>query len=312
MSMTLANADIYISRIIGGAGDTAIIAQARDALKGAMEELLHRNNWTYLRQDTSVSFTVGGCDLQAGGVIETTENFNRVAEGMAVAGTDVVAGAKVASFNSNTNLVVSPVNPTPNAGPLTLTFSGNITIVAGTDLYDLPALVWKPMSARLISSQFRPLAYIQPGKYDDISYDQSVQGSVVAYTLYNAKSHDTDNQRGVLRLIRVPSAADVVLVKYYRLPSFDGTDVDVPDEYLYTFLDFARLHLLRSKDAGSRRLPMLTRDIEQRVARAISADREEGGDNQKDMFNTPSEMDTAGVFDGNFWPRGDTYWRQGF
>ena len=301
MSMLLSAADTYIARIIGGSGDTGIKAQARDALTSAMEELLHRNNWTYLRQDTSLSFTVALCTPEIGTalVTTTTNGFKNVLVGMTVTGTDIAAGAKVASITDNLNLVLDTASTGVTAG--TITFGGTIPIVSGTEYYTLPSAFWKPMSARLISARKDELNYVPPGRYDATSYDQTVQGTVVAYTIYNANVFDASGtQQTKIRFIHKPGAADVCLLKYYRLPDLTGTYVDVPDEYLYTFLDLGRVHLLRTKDAGSRRLPILIRDVEQRIARAISADREEGGDAQMDRFNTPNELE--GGHEGRIWP----------
>ena len=303
MSMTLANADTYISRIIGGSGDTGIKAQARDALTSAMEELLHRNNWTYLRQDTSLSFTVADCAYTDETEIDTTtaNGFKNVLVGMTVTGTEIPADTTVASITSNTKLILSAATTNGAQTGETLTFGGTIPIVSGTEYYTLPSAFWKPMSARLISARKDELSYIPPGRYDATSYDQTVQGTVVAYTIYNANIFDASGtQQTKIRFIRKPGAADVCLLKYYRLPDLTGTYVDVPDEYLYTFLDLGRVHLLRTKDAGSRRLPILIRDVEQRIARAISADREEGGDAQMDRFNTPNELE--GGHEGRIWP----------
>jgi len=305
MSMTLANADIYISRIIGGSGDTGIKAQARDALTSAMEELLHRNNWTYLRQDTSLSFTVGTgtTDTNTTLITSVADGFKNVLVGMTVAddGTDIPAGTKVASIESNTSLTMDTAATGGTSATVTFTFGGTIPIVSGTEYYNLPSAFWKPMSARLISARKDELSYVPPGRYDATSYDQTVQGTVVAYTIYNANVFDASGtQQTKIRFIHKPGAADVCLLKYYRLPDLTGTYVDVPDEYLYTFLDLGRVHLLRTKDAGSRRLPILIRDVEQRIARAISADREEGGDAQMDRFNTPNELE--GGHEGRIWP----------
>lgn len=304
--MTLTNADIYISRILGGSGDTGILAQARDALKSGFEELLHRNNWTYLRQDTSLSFDVALCTPEVGTalVTTTTNGFKNVLVGMTVTDTnsEIPAGTKVASITDNLNLVLDTAGTGTTQG--TITFGGTIPIKDGVEYYNLPSAFWKPMSARLTGTRKDELTYIPPGTYDAISYDQTVKGTVVAYTIYNSDIFDASGtQQTKIRFIRVPGADDTCLLRYYRLPTFSSTasdPVDVPDEYLYTFLDVARIHLLRSKDAASRRLPILIRDVEQRIARAISADREEGGDAQTDRFNTPNEIGNR--YFNRIWP----------
>jgi hypothetical protein len=317
MSMTLAAADTYISRIIGGAGATNIISEARDALKATFNELLHRNNWSWLGVDTAQTFTVASGSTNTNTTITTavTDGFKNVLVGMTVAddGSDIPAGTKVASIESNTSLTLDTAAIGTTADTVVFTFGGTIPIIDGTADYNLPAPFWKPLSCRLVSTQFRPLRFIRIQDWDNMSYQQTTEGTVVAYTIWDGSTFDPNStQQSKIKFIRVPGADDVALLRYWRKPDFTGTYVDVPDEYLYVFLDFARVHLLRVKDAANERLPMLTRDIEQRLARAVSADREEGGDDQFDRFRTPAEMDSAGIFDGNFFPRGDVIWRAGY
>lgn len=310
--MLLTDAKTYVARIYGGTADTSLIAQALDAIKSAYEELLHKNNWAWLRLDTSQSFTVADCDPEVGTTLTTgtADGFKNVLVGMTVSGTDITAGTKVASITSTTEIELDTAATGTTNG--TITFGGTIPIISGTDSYTLPAPFWKPYTCRLVSTQKYRLTYIPPNKYDALSWDQTIPGLVVAYTVYTPASFDASGtQQTKIRFIRVPDADDVALLKYYRLPDFSGTYVDVPDEFLYTLLDFARVHLLRSKDATSRRLPLLTRDVERRIASAIAADREEGGDDQMDAFRTPIEHAHSDAYTGLFWPRGDEVWRGG-
>ena len=308
MSMTLANADIYIARIIGGVGDTAIISQSRDALKSAFEELLHRNNWQYLQVDTSRSFTVAGGNSQDDDAIITTDvtdGFKNVLVGMTVTGTGVAAGAKVLTKTSVSTLVLDidgTAGVTDNS--TTFTFGGTIPIISGTDEYELPDRFWKPLSCRFTSARYTKIHYLTVEQWDAISGDQTNQGTTHAYTVYNGGRVFDPNtlQRDYLRFIRPPGANDVCLFKYYRLPNFSGTYVDIPDEYLYAFLDLAQIHLLLKKDAASNRIPFLYRLLEPRITRAISADRNPGGDDQLEMFITPSQRNNL-EFDGNIWPK---------
>lgn len=317
--MTLTAADTYIASIIGGSGDTGVLAEARESLKAAYEELLHRNNWSWLGVDTAQSFTVANCQFNQNDATvstTTTDGFKNVLAGMTIetTGPGAPSGFTVASV-TDTETLEMDANSVATAGPKDAAFGGTIPIVQGTADYKLPAPFWKPLSCRLTSTQYRPLNYMRIQNWDARSYDQSVQGAVTAYTIWDGSTFDASGtQQSYIKFIRVPSQADVALLRYWRMPTFSTTDsdpVDIPDEFLYTLLDFGRVHLLRRKDAANERMPWLTRDIEQRIARAISADREAGGDDQYDRFMTPTELDNAGIFDGNFWPRGDVIWRAG-
>lgn len=316
MPMTLAAADTYVSRIIGGAGAANVVTQARDALKASYNELLHRNNWSWLGVDTAQTFTVGTGSTNSNTTITTTvtDGFKNVLVGMTVAddGSDIPADTKVASIETNLSLTLDTAATGTTADTVIFTFGGTIPIIDGTADYKIPAEFWKPLSARLVSTQFRPLNYMRIQNWDSRSYDQTQKGAVVAYTIWDGSTFDPNTtQQSFIKFIRVPAADDVCLLRYWRKPDFTGTYMDVPDEFLYVFLDYAQLHLLRQKDAANERIPGLWRELEVRIGRAISSDRQDGGDAQIDRFLTPTEMDSAGIFDGNFWPRGDIIWRPG-
>ncbi len=301
--MTLANADIYIARIIGGVGDTAIIAQARDALKSAYEELLHQNNWSWLRVDTDRSSTVASCtpeDGDTGLVTTVTGGFSNLLVGQTVTGTDIPAGTLIASITDGENLVLDTAGTGTTES--TCTFGGTIPIINGVAEYILPQRFWKPMSARLVSTNFRKLHWIGIDEWDSIHGDQTTQGIPEFYTVYDGRVFDAgDTEQSYLRLVQPPSAADVLLMRYYRQPDFTDTDVDVPQDFLYTFLDLAQIHLLMKKDATSRRIPILYAALKVRIARAISTDRNEGGDDQMTGFQTAQNQ--QGAFSGDIYPK---------
>lgn len=309
MSLSLANADIYISRIVGGANDTNVRAMARDALGATMEEWMHRNTWKFLLLDTSNSFAVVSSATSGDPTLTTavTNGFKNVLVGMTVTGTDIPASTTVSSITSNTSLELS-ANPTGNIVAASITFGGTIPIIDGTASYTLPARFWKPHSCRLTSASKRPLAYITQYDYDAVSWDQSVEGYVGAYTVYTDDSFDASGtQQSKIKFIRVPSQNDVALLRYYRMLEITTDPVDVPDGFLYTLLDCARVRLLETKNATDNRIPVLKGDAEIRLRRAIATDRDEGGQDQMDTFHTPGEI-AVGAQGPPFFPRGDMSW----
>jgi hypothetical protein len=311
MSMTLANADLYISRILGGASNTETKAQARDSLKATMEMWSLKNNWHFLLQDTSQTFTVATCSVPSPGTPSTTVNttvtngFANVLKGMTVTGAGVPAGTTVDSVTDTDTIVLSVAVDLSAAA---LTFSGTIPIIAGTARYKLPTRFHKPYvgGARLISNVKTPLRFVRRGFADMVMADPTVMGAVTHYTI---ESTPTDfnaggTQQEEINLIRVPEANDVLLFKYYR--PMDGTKdpVDVKETYLYTLLDHARIHLLFSKNSTDSRLPGLIADIRPRLADAISDDRREAGEDEMEGFVTPTELG-LGTLGIEFYPRGD-------
>lgn len=303
MSISLSNADLYIASVYGGRGDSNVKARCREALAAAMEDLQHRNDWSFLLTDTSETFTVASCTGAGTTMTTATANgFASVLVGMTVTGTGVPASTTVTAVGSTTSITTSAATTISNA---TATFGGTIPIQAGTASYTLPTRFWKPYSCRFTSSMKHPLRYITPRELDLQTYDQTTQGVVWRYTLYNPTLFDSNGtQQAKIKFHPVPAAADVALLKYYR--PFDASDdpVDIPDEYLYTLLDFARVKLLETKNAVDERLPYLRTDIERRIAKMIAKDRNEGGEDEYERFHTPDEA--SGPWRGDpFYPRGD-------
>lgn len=310
MSKSLADAKTYIARAIGGDASGNIGTQAGEALAQAMEMLSHRHNWSWLLEDTSESFTVALCTPEVGTALVTTtaDGFKNVLVGMTVTGTDITAGTKVASITDTLNLVLDTA--ATGTTQSTLTFGGTIPIIQGTDSYTLPARVWKPLSCRLTSAVFRPLQYIHQRRWDAFTLDQTVQGAVVAYTIYNPATFlASGTQQTNIKFFRVPNQADVALFRYYRgMDPTVAAAIDVLDEYELVFLDLARIKLIEAKDARAPRLRNLLRDIEDRIQRAIEADSKEGGEDQLDRILTPGEVGRSGAVGPPFFPHGDLPW----
>jgi len=190
-----------------------------------------------------------------------------------------------------------------------VTFGGTIPIISGTDTYTLPTSFWRPYSCRLVSAVKQPLYYVPQAFFDGLSFDQTVGGGVVAYTIYNPDNFvASGTQQAKIRFFRVPAQDDVALLRYYR--PFDGTldPVDMSDRYLYVLLDFARVHLLRSRNATDSRLPYLEAEISSRINEAIGMDKLEGGEDTEEQIRTPNEALRGIGMDGGFYPRGDTVW----
>jgi len=316
MSITLAAAQTYVARAYGGANDArtgGIMDQALDSIAAAMEFWAHKHNWHFLLQDTSQTFAVVSSSATSATLTTAVSNgFKNVLVGMTVTGTSIPTGTTVSAIASNTSLTMSAA-ATGAISSASITFGGTIPIIAGTDTYTLPTKFWKPYSCRLTSSIKFPLKYVQQNYVDAVTYDQTVRSRVTAYTLYNPTDFDaTGTQQGKVKFFSVPNEADVALLRYYRNFDISRTTLDIPDGYIYTLLDTARIFLLRTKDSSNNKLPMMVmdmfgnRDKSGRFQAAIATDLEEGGEDQFEEMKSPREMERTGLgFDGSFWPRGD-------
>jgi hypothetical protein len=303
--MTLVNSQVYVSRLLGGQNDTGLQSRALEAIGNAMEDLQNRHDWSFFLVDTAQPFTVASC-TGAGTTMTTvtTDGFKDVLVGMTVTGTGVPASTTVTAKASSTSLTTSAAT---TISAQTATFGGTIPIIAGTDQYTLPARFWKPYSCRLVSSGFRRLMYVNRTDVDTIWGQQTVQGYVHAYSIYNGADFDASStQQTKIQFFQVPNAADVALLKYYRAFDITKTTLDVDDNYLYTLLNLARVKLLMFEDATNARLPMLANQAEIDVRRAIASDTNQGGEDELERFRTAGELGAPGVVVG--YPRGDFPW----
>lgn len=307
MSITLANAQTYVARAIGGAGDATILARALEAIGGAMEEFQQRNDWSFLRVDTAQTFLV---TVSAGSgsttVASTGTLLKDVLVGMTISGTNIQAGTTVTAVASASSITIS----LPTTGAISngqATFGGTIPVIAGTDQYTLPQRFWKPYSCRMVSASKLPLRYIHHSNWDKVAWDETLRGTPTHYTIYNGADFDASGtQQTKIKFFPVPAQADVCLLRYYRPFDISKTTLDILDEYMYTLLNFARVKLLLHKNATDERIPALAQQAEVALRRAIATDRNEGGEDEMEGFHTPTEIGPGIIEVG--WPRGDGPW----
>jgi hypothetical protein len=311
--MLLTDAQIYVSRIYGGTNNSVILAQALDAIKSTFELWQRKHNWHFLLQDTSQTFAVVSSSTSSVTLTTAVTNgFKNVLVGMTITGTNIPVGTTVASIESNVSLTMSAAS-TGTISAASITFGGTIPIITGTSTYKLPTKFWKPYSCRLLTNSKWPLRYVQQNFVDAITFDQNIAGVVSAYTLYNANDFDASGtQQSFMKVFNIPDRNDTALLRYYRPFDPSRTTVDIPDGYLYTFLDCAQIKLLLIKDSMNPRLPALmlqmygSHDQRGDFQAAIAADSEEGGEDQLEEMKSPHEMEKRGFgFSGNFYPRGD-------
>lgn len=171
--------------------------------------------------------------------------------------------------------------------------SSPISVVAGTDTYTLPTAFKKPYTARLLTNP-RTLEWIDPRVYDRMVPVQTQQTTPTHYTVYNPSSFDPAVQANKLKLIGVPGAADTLLVRYYRpiaAPSAGSDLIDIPDLYLYKFLDYARGHFLLTKDPRNEKAPMWVSLMAKKLAEAVS---EDDDDTEDENIRFMSQMEVGG------------------
>lgn len=290
MSMTLADAKIYVSRIIGGANTQGVLDMAGEAIQRAYTDWQAARFWTFLLKDTRLPTLVhcDGSNVNADGTAlggQSTDPVPATAVGKlvpAVAGTfdfvnvgqsvtmtpHIQSGTVVLSITRGTDgsvsyiLISKPIVTTvqsvtlPRVGSTfnnhEVSFSADIPLKAGIGEYNVPNDMNATYTARLIGANDTKtwLKYIEQRSWDKLSYDQDVNGKPEAYTIYNPISQATQGYgRKRMQIFRTPNGDGTVRLRYFRSFITDGATIDVPDDYLYKFLDYARSLLLETKRA---------------------------------------------------------------
>lgn len=262
--MTVTDAKAYIAGIIGGSNDPKALVRAAEAIARGYTDWQNQRFWTFLLKDTARGFAVAACTATAASASVNAPSsgaFDGVNVGVGVtisSGTaTLTAGTTVLSFTRNTDGTIASITLSNSFGGTTntnatLTFSGDIPTVAGTDEYNLPPDFGGYYSARLIDSvgPKEPLKYIEQRAWDKVTLDQTERGVPYAYSTYNPDSEGGQNfGTSRLRLYRVPDASYTVHVRYFRTFNQTGSNIDVPAQYLYQFLDYCRSIMLSTKRA---------------------------------------------------------------
>jgi len=311
-SITRAAAKIYVARILGGAGSTQILDAADEAIKRGAEDWDNAHNWSFLLKDTADGSVIASCALDETTAVvaaPSTGAFDGLNVGLTVTGTSIPASTTILSLTRNsagdvTHITLS-ANPVVSGAPTTstesLTFSGNIPIIAGTQEYNAPRDFGKPYGAELLTAKW-PLSFIEYREWNRKVVDKTAQGAVEAYTVYNPRSVASSGSREAqrIRVFRIPGAADTMFLQYYR--GLDGTadPIDMFSGYTFKFLDYCRWLLVLDKTAHDDRLPQIEKRAQSKLQMAITDDSEKSEDQEIRLI---SQME-AGSQDRPLWSNG--------
>lgn len=262
MSMTVVDAKVYVARILGGAQSQQIIDLAGEAILRSYQDWENAKFWQFLLKDTSLATSVTGCT--ATGASDTINapsvgafDFVNVGQTVTISsGTATLAAdTTVESITRGSDGVVTSITLTAAFGGTTnsnatLTFSADIPILVGVDEYNLPSDFNGAYSARLTLDPKGALQYIDQKAWDRLQNDHDVQLPVDGYTTYNPVSALTQNYGTYrLKVFGLPDKYNLLRLRYYRRFNTTGTYIDIPDEFLYKFLDYARKIMLETKRA---------------------------------------------------------------
>jgi hypothetical protein len=310
MSMTVVNGKLYIAGIVGGRASQQVIDTAAEILLRAYQDWQNARFWRFLLKDTSATTPVTGCTATGASASVNAPSagaFDFVNVGQTVtisAGTaTLAANTTVSSITRGSDGVVTSITlsaafgGTTNANA-TLTFSADIPVLVGVDEYNLPNDFNSAYTALLTRDPKGKLQYIDQKQWDMYQDDQTVQLPVDGYMTYNPVSPATQNygtQR--LKLVGLPAAVNTLRLRYYRRFITNGTFIDMPDEFLYQFLDYARGLYLAAKraqdDPGS-----FISGVTDAFASAQQTD-EEPDDDEEQRIKSPYERSGSRPIVGN-------------
>lgn len=289
MAMTLEAAKTYVSRIIAGQDDANILLAAEDSIKATIAKWNALRDWTFLLQDNSETTAVASCVIAGNGVTVTNATAGAlfgINVGQAVTGSGVPASTTVSAVTETAGAGVTAITLSQASTPatVTLTFGAYIPVLAGVQQYNLPSNFNKPYTARLLTNT-QTLEYVKLREIDRKVPNQTGQGVPLHYTIYNVHTFLATAQHRHLRLFGIPGSTDSLLLKYYRSMDPSATTIDIQDEFLYVFLDDARVHLLKAKAEDDPRLPILAQEVSVGIARCVAADEDESEDEDVRMMS---------------------------
>lgn len=320
MSMTLVNAKIYVARIIGGgAGSQESLDMAGEAILRGYQDwqnvVKKGGFWRFLLKDTTIAkaaFTAhchsgSGLFHEPGDPTPATGVLNFINIGDTFTASAQFTGTiTVLSYTRDSNGNVDSFTVDQNAAGtanVTLTpTSTNIPIVVGVNDYNLPTDFLAPYVARLLTIP-RTLTWRDIRWWDRNITDSTQHGTPSDYNTYNPYSALTQNF-GVthLRFDRTPGSTDTLLLRYYRQFNTTATNIDIPDDMLYQFLDYCRNLLLvtkRAKDdpAG------YARSVNEAAEGASTDDEEPTDDNDADTV-MKAQYEAGGDWNRQLWNNG--------
>lgn len=320
MSITRANARIYVAGILGGARSPQLTAAAEEAILRSFEDWQAAKFWRFLLKDTSLGFRVSGCNCTSGSAVinaPTTSAFDAVNVGVTVTvgGGETVtlpANTTVSSYTRNTDGTIASItlsNPFggTNDTSTVLIFSGNIPLIIGTDEYNAPPDFFSFYDGRTLSNK-RKVYFIEYRDWNRAVIDHTVRGLVEAVTVFNPSSDLTQNfGTKRLKVFRNPSVNDTLYMQYYREFNSLADPLDIPEDIKYKFLDYARWRLLESKTAHDDRLPQIEKMALGSLAQAVANDEEETEDQETAIISQQEVFGLTGGqrplwSNGDFWP----------
>lgn len=275
-TLSFGNAKARVAESSGSSGDTDMTTRAGYAVQQALQHWNNRHHWSWLLTRTQVAvvapFTVANC---SGTVDTTTLNSTNIfgSTGANVIAGDLVVGPTGGGIRPDTIVTTTP-SASSTAVTLSVALSATISATTATFVrrdYALPSDFKWIYSVRLGSNP-RTLIPLPTRLYDRQLADQAGTAVPVMYSLFPVGAD------GKIRLMRSPSAADTLTIKYYRRITTSYTDsdaLDLPQDQEFAVIAMAKAFYLNDKvsaDGGRDRQQFWWSLANEEMTRAIAAD----------------------------------------
>lgn len=239
----------------GASASTEMLNRAHQSLRAGFQFLNSRASWEYLLTHADPTTLVAPINLTGvsatGGVASASFPTDH---GLAIS--DYIVGS---GFPRGTLITATGTNNCGFNATLTgIDITGEVVSATATRAqYDAPSDFKKPYHARLLGAQ-RPLTFVRQRLLGRLSTTINKSGSVYNYTISNIAGAPGNRASGSgkLTLIDAPNSADVLDLWYYRrmyigTASADGNAIDIPEDFEYVPLAFAKWHYLTDKNVGN-------------------------------------------------------------
>ena len=246
-TIAFATAVEQIADAAGASADVEMRGRAFRSLQASLKYFNGRHKWVWLQQEANPIIVVAPFG------VTITADASGVASASAasghgllvddfIVGSGFVAGARVTAVSGAAG-ATAQIGFNANITGITAAFSGSVT--AARDFYDWPSDFKQAYSFRSLGT-LKPLWPAQRRLYDRGVTNEFTTGTPEWYDIF---SHF---QRGKVRLLPPPNAADVLQLRYYRrmsVPTASGTSsvLDIPDDYDFALIAWAKWHFLTDK-----------------------------------------------------------------
>lgn len=237
-----------IADSVGASGDNEMRQRAHDSLRAAFQYWNSKHKWNYLRAEAPpvrifAPFSVTGVTASAGQASAAAPAGHGILVDDIILGSGFISGNRVsATAASGFSFFVGITGF--SAG--TQSFS----VSAIRDSYALPS-DWRATYTMNLLGAKRALQYVGRRVYGRAAINDSETSSPEWYDLFNSYG------RGKIRLLRPPSASDVLVHRYHRRmflasASAVSTAIDIPEDYESYPIAWAKWHFMNDKNQERR------------------------------------------------------------